>query len=281
MQSQDIVIVGGGAIGAACARELARAGRSVLVVDRSDDQGDAWRAAAGMLAPQIEAGPDDPLFDFGLAGRERYRELSEELLESTGIDVGLWQEGIARVATTEDEVAELKSRVAWQRQQGHICDWFDEEEARTRWPWLRVTHGALWAPHDGALDPGSLVKALLADAASHGARIVQDTITSLECRGERVTGAVGKERYPAGEVVIAAGAWSGLITGVPRPLPVVPIRGQMAALPWPADLERSIVYGRHCYLMARGGKRLPAPPWSTRDSTPRSPRRASPAYSTR
>lgn len=226
------------------------------MVDRAGDQGDAWRAAAGMLAPQIEAGPDNPLFDFGLAGRERYRELSEELLEATGIDIGLWQEGIARVATSEDEVAELKSHVAWQRQQGHICDWFDEEEARTKWPWLRAAHGALWAPHDGSLDPALLVEALLADATRLGARIVHDSIVSIESRGERVTAAVGKERYPAGDVVIAAGAWSSLITGMPRPLPVVPVRGQMAALPWPADLERSIVYGRHCYLMARGDEAL-------------------------
>ena len=52
-------------------------------------------------------------------------------------------------------------------------------------------------------------------------------------RGDRVTGVRGREFYAAPEVVIAAGAWSGAIGGMPRPLSVQPVRGQMAALPWP------------------------------------------------
>ena len=57
----DVIVVGAGAIGAACARELAAHGRRVLVVEQGGDRGQAWRAAAGMLAPQIEADASDPL----------------------------------------------------------------------------------------------------------------------------------------------------------------------------------------------------------------------------
>ena len=83
----DVIVVGAGAVGAACARELAVGGRRVLVLDRGTPDGEAWRAAAGMLAPQIEAIPSDPLFDLGLAGRERYTMLAPVLLSSTGIDI--------------------------------------------------------------------------------------------------------------------------------------------------------------------------------------------------
>jgi glycine/D-amino acid oxidase-like deaminating enzyme len=113
-----------------------------------------------MLAPQIEADGADPLFELGLAGRDRYRDLAAELLEDTGIDIGLWNEGIAQLATDEQQIPELKSKVAWQRQQGYLCDWLDAAEARDRWPWTGPAFGALWAPHDGALDPTSLVRAL-------------------------------------------------------------------------------------------------------------------------
>ena len=167
---QEVIVVGGGAIGAACARELARAGRSVLVIDRGRGTGEAWTAAGGMLAPQIEAHTEDPLFDLGLAGRNRYTELAPALQETTGIDIGLWQEGIAQVAQTEDSVESLKSKVAWQRQQGHLCDWLAADEVATRWPWMGPTHGALWAPEEGALNPVPLVEALLADAQAAGAR---------------------------------------------------------------------------------------------------------------
>jgi len=255
--SYDVIVVGGGPIGAACARELAVAGRRVLVVERGEEIGQAWRAAAGMLAPQIETSQDETVLEFGLAARELYPDLAEALLETTGIDIGLWREGIAWVAENEEEAADLRSRVAIQRQQGHLCDWLDEDEVRSRWPWLGATRGGLWAPHDGALEPMKLVEALLADAKRLGATLVQDVIASVDQRGDRVFGVTGKQaHYPAPDVVIAAGAWSGGIDGLPRPLSIAPVRGQMAALPWPGGATRAIVYGKGGYLLARGDEAI-------------------------
>jgi glycine oxidase len=56
--------------------------------------------------------------------------------------------------------------------------------------------------------------------------------------------------------VIAAGAWSSLIEGIPRPLAVAPVRGQMAALPWPEGARPAIVYGRGGYMLARGSEAI-------------------------
>jgi glycine oxidase len=253
----DVIVVGAGPIGAACARELALAGGRVLLLDPGGERGQAWRAAAGMLAPQIEAHEDDPLLPLGLAGRELYSGLAASLKESTGVDIGLWQEGIAWAAATEAEAGELKSKVAAQRQRGHLSDWLDADEVRARWPWLGPSSGALWAPMEGALEPEKLVEALLAEAQLHGARVVQDEATSLEQRGDRVLGVVGRAgRYPAGDVVIAAGAWSGAIAGLPRPLSVAPVRGQMAAFPWPRGARRAIVYGHGTYLLTRGSEAI-------------------------
>ena len=255
--SHDVIVIGGGAIGAACARELASAGRKVLVLEAGGDLGQAWRASGGMLAPQIEAEGGDPLLELGLAARELYPALAEALRDTTGIDIGLWQEGIARVAGTDVEAAELQSKVAWQQQQGHPSDWLESAEVRRRWPWLGPTAGALWAARDGALDPQQLVEALRADAQRLGAVLVTDRAVRLMRDGERVTGVAGEtDRYPAGHVVLAAGAWSGLLEGLPRPIPVQPVRGQMAALPWPANIPRAIVYHKDCYLLARGSEAL-------------------------
>ena len=255
MASYDVIVIGGGAAGAASARELARAGRRVLIVEAGVTPGQAWKAAAGMLAPQIEAGPGDPLLDLGLAAREHCAPLAADLLDRTGIDVGLWQEGIARVATSAAEAAELRSNVLWQQRQGHVCEWLEEDEVRRRWPWLGPTVGALWAARDGAIDPEQLVRALLADAQGAGAVIATDRAVGIDREGDRVTGVTGESgRYAAEHVIVAAGAWSGLLQGLPRRLPVQPVRGQMVALPWPAEIPRAIVYNKDCYLLARGSE---------------------------
>ena len=254
--SFDVIVIGAGVIGSACGRELAAAGRRVLLLERAPHGGEAWQAAAGMLAPQIEAGPDDPIFQLAVAARERYAELAPALQESVGIDIGLWLEGIARVAMAPEDVAELRARAAWQRQQGHLCDWFDPAEVKARYPWIGPSHGALWAPRDGALEPAALVRALRADAERLGARIETASHATILRDGDRVVGVEGDRRISAENVVLAAGAWSAQIGGLPRPVSVEPVRGQMAALPWPEGIEPAIVHGGNAYLVFRGGEAI-------------------------
>ena len=255
--NSEIIIVGAGAVGAACARELAARGREVLIIEPGTEMGQAWRAAAGMLAPQIEADGSDPLLRLALQARDHYDVLAAELGETTGIDLGLWREGIARVAFDQPEAESLRRKVEWQKSQGLESEWLSQPELRDRWPWLGPAVGALWAPQDGALDPGRLVEALLKDARRRGASVITDRIVGVQSVGSSVSGVIGeREHYGASQVVIAAGAWAGQIRGLPRTIPVQPVRGQMAALPWPPTMARAIVYHEDSYLVARGGEAI-------------------------
>lgn len=253
----DVVVVGGGAIGAACARELALTGRKVVLLEPGTEMGQAWRAAAGMLAPHIEAAGNDPLLEMAVAARDFYSPLAAALQETTGVDVDLWQQGILRIAADEAEATAVKAKVEGQRDHGYSTEWLDGSELRRRWPWLGPAVGGLWAPRDGSLDPGRLVPALLADAERLGARLVNDRAHAIRVEASRITGVIGaKEQFSAPDVIIAAGAWSPLIQGLPRVLPVQPVRGQMAALPWPSDSGRAIVYHNDVYLLSRDGEAI-------------------------
>jgi glycine oxidase len=226
----------------------------VLVIERGTDEGASWRAAAGMLAPQIEASPDDPLYQLGLLSRDRYADLAVALRESTGIDVQFWQEGIVRLATHEADATALRARAAWQRERGQESEWLEPDAVRYRWPWLGPSEGALWAAREAALNPIRLVEALLADAKLAGADINRQRVIGLAEDGATVV--CEHDRFAADHIVIAAGTWSSQLTGLPRPLPVVPVRGQMAAFPWPEHIAESIVYGPHVYLVARDGEAI-------------------------
>ena len=252
--TSDVVVIGGGVVGSAIARELALTGRRVTVVEAGTDAGQGWQAAAGLLAPQIEAHVEDPLLEIGLAGREYYADHREALEAAAATSIGLQVSGILNLAYTEAEAGRLRDQVAHQRQLGLYCDWLLPDEVREQWPWLTGTHGALHAPRDGAIDPTRLVHALIADGKRLGVRRVEDRITSVEILQGRVLAARGHERYPGDHVVMAAGAWSGRITGLPRPLSVEPVRGQMLAVPRPRGMQDVILYGRGHYLLTRGAE---------------------------
>ncbi len=252
-----MIVIGGGAVGTACARALSIRGTTVLLIDRERTPGEGWRASAGMLAAQVEAEPEDPLLGLTVAGRTFYRENAGLLHERTGIDIGLDECGILQVALTEEAAVAAKAKVAWQRQQAHRADWLSPQEVAEGWPWLASGMGAFWAPEDGVVDPANLVTALRRDAQLAGATIVQDVVGSIESAKGRITGVQGeRDRYDAPTVVVAAGAWSGRIAGLPRPLSVEPVRGQMIAFSWPADTPAVVAYGPRCYLLRRGDEML-------------------------
>lgn len=253
----DVVIVGGGVMGAACARALARRAFRVVVCDPGPLAGAATPASAGMLAAQIE--PNEALVALAVRARDLYAELAPELKEATGIDIGLWRAGVLSVAFDEARASALQQAVALQRQAGLRCDWLAGTEVLERWAGVAPDCvGALFASEDGALDPVALARALLADATSRGAIVRPDAVAELLTSAGRAAGVrtAAGETLPAAHVVLAAGAWSPSLTGLPHPLAIEPVRGQLLTLPWPEATPATIAFHGHHYVLARGTEAL-------------------------
>ena len=116
--TSDVLVVGGGLVGCALARELASRGFEVAVVERGQPGEEASWAAAGLLSPQSDALAPGPFFDLGIESRAMYPEWTREIEDETKMAVGYRRIGILRCAFSKAEREELLSRSRWQRRAG-------------------------------------------------------------------------------------------------------------------------------------------------------------------
>jgi glycine oxidase len=260
MSSPDAVVVGGGVIGLAAARALAQRGASVTVIERGSPGAEASSAAAGMLSPLAEAAEPGPFLDLLLAARTGFPAVADALREETGIDLGYRSEGTLMLALSAADEAEIEERLAWQREAGHEVERLSAAQARTLEPALTTElRWALRFPGDHQVENRNLARALWASAARAGVnfRLGADAVrlrrTAARAEGIELAGG---EVVPAGTVVLAGGSWAGRLESLPRPVPVLPVHGQLLALEaFPPPL-RHVVDSPRCYLVPRADGRL-------------------------
>src|SRR5437867_11901892 len=102
VSSCEVLVAGGGVIGAACDQAAALRGLRVLICEPGPDPAAASAASAGILGRQVEC-TDEALRALGWRARDLYERLAPALAETTGIDIGLWRDGIASLAFEEAE----------------------------------------------------------------------------------------------------------------------------------------------------------------------------------
>jgi glycine oxidase len=259
-----VAIVGGGVCGLGIGWRLAQAGCPVEVFERGEAGREASWAAAGMLAGGVETEPgEEPLLVLARESQRRWPEFAGELTATTGIDLGYRDEGTLIVAVTRDEAEQLRFTYDFQRGLGIELQWLTGAEVRRREPHLRAGIAAgVYSPGDHQVDNRALVLALRAAFLSAGGRLHEGTeVTALEVESGRARGLrCGDARHEADVVVVAAGAWSRALPGLPgaaRP-PVRPVKGQMLALQMDpaAPLLRHVLWATKSYLTPRRDGRL-------------------------
>jgi glycine oxidase len=232
-RQHDVVVVGAGVIGLACAWRCAQRGLRVLVLEREGEPGaGASGVAAGMLAPVTEAEfGEEPLLRLNVAGAELWPAFAAELGEHSGIDTGYRATGALVVAADRDDAEELRRLHGFQRSLGLEAGWLSGRECRRLEPRLspRVSGGIL-AEHDHQVEPRAVVRALRAAFEAAGGE--------LRC-GAPVSDPAAID---ADHVVLAAGCWSGA--------PVRPVKGQILRLRGGPLAER-LVRTPRCYVVNR------------------------------
>jgi glycine oxidase len=261
----NVAIIGAGVIGLGIAWRLATRGVPVAVFDKGACGAGASHAAAGMLAACAEAEPgEEALVTLGRASQARWPAFAAELMQASGVDVGLRPEGTLVVALTSDDQARLNHQLVFQQKLGLPLQWITAAETRRREPHLAgKLAGAVFSPEDTQVDNRKLAAALRIAAEAAGARISEhQAVKTISNDAGRIDGIVLADgrKVAADVVVLAAGAWSRSIDGLAPELrpPVRPIKGQMLALRMDptAPLLTHVVWAPGAYLVPRLDGRL-------------------------
>lgn len=258
-----VVVVGGGVIGLSSAWRVAQRGFEVTVVDPSPGRGASW-VAAGMLAPTGEAAfGEEALTRLLMAGAERWPTFAAELSASSGIDIGYRRCGTVMVAIDAADRAVIDDLLAFQRRLGLEATRLSASGCRALAPALAPgVRGGAGMPGDHQVDNRKLVRALLEACRRSGVSTVTERVEAVVLNPDtQVTGVrlAGGEVLPAGVVVLAAGAGTGRIGGLPEDVlpPVRPVKGHVLRLQGTAGAPlltctvRGLVHGRPCYLVPR------------------------------
>lgn len=254
MRSYDVVVAGGGIIGALVSLRLAQAKMRVALLDEKSPGREASWAAAGMLSPAPDSPDSIPLVPLARASLALYPQLIAELKEITGRETGYRREGTIEVLFSPEAERELSTLIALHRGLGLAAEPLAIDEARRMEPSIgREARAAALLPDEGSVDNRALTAAILAAAAVEGAEILEGIkVHALQIENSRCTGvSTATENIQAEQVVLAAGAFCASVKGV-APLPCVkPIRGQMAAVNYAGAPLRRVLRSDHAYIVPR------------------------------
>ncbi|SEE01411.1 FAD-binding oxidoreductase [Streptomyces sp. TLI_105] len=221
--ASDVIVVGAGVVGAACAHYAARAGLSVTVVDRGSVAGGTTGAGEGnLLVSDKEPGPE---LELALMSTALWRELAELLPPRVEYEA----KGGLVVASDEHGMRALRAFAARQERAGVTSQEVPEDRLHDLEPHLAPTlAGGFHYPQDAQVMPAHAAAQLLRTGGEKIRLRLGEEVTGLltgpagEIRGVRTT--VGEIHAP--HVVNAAGTWGGALAELAGVhLPVLPRRG--------------------------------------------------------
>jgi sarcosine oxidase, subunit beta len=212
----DVVVVGGGALGASTAFHLRRLGvRDVVLVERDALASGSTSKSAGGIRAQFA---DELNIRIALRSLEEF----ERFAELTGAEISFRQHGYLFLLDGEDDLAAFGTAVELQQSHGVPSRVLRAEEAAEIVPQLSLEGvlGATFCPRDGYATPEAVVQGY---ASASGATVVQGcAVTGIDVGGGRVLGVETTAGRVATETVVCcAGIWSkeiGALAGVDLPV---------------------------------------------------------------
>ena len=246
--SSDVIVVGGGAVGASVAYELVKRGVAVTIIERDSIASHASGFAYGGLFPTMGAGIPGPVVRHAKRGISLHKRLAPELEDATGIDVELRAVRSLDLAADEDGFRDLEKSLAWLSEEELEAELLDGDDVRRLEPALGGDlTGALIQRSHFELDSYKYTLALVTAFERAGGMHMPGDVVGLVRVGDRVAGVRLRsgDEVPSGAVVLATGPWAGTGDGLPN-FPVKPKKGEILRMRFPGrDFVHRVSLGGH------------------------------------
>lgn len=242
-QSADMVICGGGVLGAALAYELAGRGVRPLLVESRAIASGASGKAAGLLSPASDARAAGPLGPLWRASLARHHALVRELQAHGAPGYGFAESPSLLITADAAEAQTLREAAPSQ--------WLEPDKVRARCAWIDgPVEGGLLREASAEIDPADFTQALIRAAQTRGARVRHGRVTGLSLNGRSVNGVqMEGQTVRAKSVVLAMGPWTSEASAwIGLRIPVSPLKGQILRLrlpPAPAETRFSDTDGNY------------------------------------
>ncbi len=256
----DVLVVGGGVIGCAIARELSLGGRKCTILERGEPCKEAsWAAAGALIARAL--GPDEgPLLQFKIQSLAIFKEFCQELTTETGIDTGYRETGGIDFLIEAEEAASVDAYLEWQKIAGVPAERLSASDLHRLEPNLspNINLGVLFPTFTQVRTPW-YTKAVLTSALRLGTDLRTHTeVREFIMEGGRVVGVrTEQDEWRAELTILATGAWSTQMARLlGKELPGVPVKGQIILLHDRSRPIGHIVHHGKTYITPRDEGRL-------------------------
>lgn len=252
-----VIVVGAGAAGLGIGWRLVQSGAEVMVLERAQVGSGATYASAGMIAAAAELGSSDNAEAvFARKSAAMWPGFASDLEAAAGIDIGYRKNGALIVTTLSDAKNDSTPEHA-------TGERLDRDRALAKEPTLaRDIASALWVSDEAVVDTQALCRALaVAFVRAGGVIQSNETVVRVESEAGEVRGVLTPFAFhQADAYVLAAGAWTSRIEGLPQGVvpPVIPVKGEIITLSPPTDqaMPAHVVWGNGVYIVPRGGRVL-------------------------
>jgi sarcosine oxidase subunit beta len=250
----EVVVIGGGIMGASTAYHLAKRGcTDVIVLESAEMFGlGSTGLNAGGVRYQFATKVNIELSKLSFGMMERFTDEMDQ-------EISLRRFGYLFLLDTEKDLEQFRKNVALQNSLGVPSQVIGVDEIARLAPEVELSGiiGGTWCPWDGLVDPNSLLQGYVKQARALGAKLYDSTpVTGIGVVDGKITGVSTKDgTISTSKVVVAAGAWSGLIGDMAGiDIPIVPIKRQIAVMndipglrpdfPFVIDFSRSLYFHR-------------------------------------